>query len=159
MTTEPSPEAKALAYVEGLGLNSVYEGVLATRQELDRKQLELHGIRAERRRLEALRQDLEMEVAERVRSSDPSMSAASFDRQLKIELSNSAEVRETKDMLIELANNHDLLEWEVSILETDVKIAVARLHELGGYFQFMAVLKSTSEAKRSQETPRDGNPW
>lgn len=161
MTTESSPEAKSLAYVEGLGLNSVYEGVLATRKELDTKQEQLHEVRKERRRLEALRQDQEMEVAETLRSSGE-MSQAAFDRQLKIDISNNADVRETKDMLLDLANQADMLEWEIGMLETDIKISVARLHELGGYFQFMAVLKSTSEARIAREAKQsreDGNPW
>ena len=160
MTTEPSPEVKALTYVEGLGLNSVYDNALAARKELEEKHVELHEVRSERRRLEALRQDLEMEVAEFRRSVNPDLSVSAFDRQLKIDLSNNADVRETKEALAELANRSDLLEWEVSVLETDIKIAVARLHELGGYFQFMAVLKSISEAREAREAKRpDGNPW
>lgn len=159
MSTDPTPEVKAFRYVESLGLNSVHEHALAARKELGDKILELHAAKARRRSLESLRTDLEMAVIEDEHRKHTDLSVAAMDRHLKVEFSNNGELREAKDDLIAVASDIDLLEFEVSLLETDIRIAAARLHELGGYFQFMAVLKQAETTRKTSETIDTDDPW
>lgn len=166
MSSNPVPEQKSLAYAEGLGLNSVYEESVAKSRALEAKNTELAALRSEKRRLEAFRADIEMEVAEDERGKHPDMSQAQMDKHLRIKYSNNSDIRETRDELSSLAGEIDFVEFQIEQLHTDIKIAVARLHELGGYFQFMAVIKQSSEARKSREANEaseakqaDGNPW
>lgn len=158
MTDQPSPEAKAMTYVTDLGTHTVYEDARARRTELEGKMQQLHESKNRKRTLEALRLDLEMEVTEDLRSREPSMSAAAFDRQIKVEFSNHGPLREVRDDLIATQGEIEWLEYEISLLKIDIEIAVARLHELGGYLQFMAVIKGISEARKRKEV-KDPDPW
>lgn len=159
MTTGPSPEKKALDYVESLGLNSVYNEALAARNELDEKHKQLLQLRGERRRQEQLLADLEMAVIEDERSRHPEMSQAAMDKHLKVAFSNNGDIRETREALSSLAGEIDFVEFEINRIHQDIKIAVARLEELGGYFQFMAVIKQANEARKASEARESGDPW
>lgn len=160
MPDTPSPEAKSLAYAEGLGLNSVYDEALVARKQLESKVNEIHEARSRKRTLENYRHDREMAILEEERGANSDMPIAALERHLKVVYSNDAELREIRDELLALQGDIDLWEYEMSLLESDIKIAVARLHELGGYFQFMAVIKSTSEARKAREAREaDKDPW
>jgi hypothetical protein len=43
--------------------------------------------------------------------------------------------------LLESIGDVEGLEYDRAMNETDIKIAVARLHELGGYFEYLAAIK------------------
>lgn len=160
MTQPPSPEAKSLAYAESLGLDTVYHEAISARNQLDEKHKHMLQLRGERRRVEQFKADLEMEVTERERAANPSMSQAQMDKHLKVAFSNEGDIREARDDLATLAGEIDFVEYEIDRIHQDIKIAVARLHELGGYFQFMAVVKQASEARKAKEAKQaDGNPW
>ena len=155
--TEQSPEAKSFSYVESLGVNSVYDDAKARRQELDSKMQTLHTCRSRKRELESLKVDVEMQVTEELRGEHPDWSVAEFDRQIKVAFSNEGRIREIRDELVMLQGEIELYEFDISLLEIDIKIATARLHELGGLLQFMAVIKGISAANRSQ-TKQEGEP-
>lgn len=156
MTATPSPGKKALDYAESLGLNSVYEAALEARRLIESRSAMLVDVRDKKRRNEEERINTEMEISERERAANPDLSMAAFERHLKVVFATDTTLRTIRDNLISLSGIIDQMEHEIDLLNTDIKIAVARLHELGGYFQFMAVIKSTSEAKKSRQ---DGNPW
>lgn len=162
MPQKPTPELKALKYVEGLGLNSVYEHAKERREWLVTIQDRLVQARDVKRRLEEKRLDREMEVSVDEHTKHTSMSATAMKDHLKIALQQDKQLSDIRVSIIGQQQVIDQLEFEVEQINVDIKIAVARLSELGGYFQFMAVLKA-SEAKRSQPSqakPReDGNPW
>ena len=158
MTSDPTPEVKALEYVNSLGLNSVHEEAQHKRVVLEDKGRTLAEFKARRRQLETYRADREMEVMEEERGRHPEMSQAQMDKHLKMAFSNDGDIRETRDELVSLAGDIDLTEFEVELLHQDIKIAVARLHELGGYFQFMAVIKQAEENRKAREAT-DKDPW
>jgi hypothetical protein len=158
MTQSESPEVKALRYVESLGLNSAYEHVQQVRKDLENKYVELNNLRNRRRTLEAFKADIEMEIIEDERSKHADMSQAQMDKHLKVLFSNHTDLRETRDEMYMLVGQIELIEHEIDLCNTDVKIETARLHELGGYFQFMAVLKQSQTSNTSNQT-EDGNPW
>lgn len=156
MTDDPTPEVKSLRYAEGLGLNSVWEESLVKRQALSEKVLDLSNARNRKRELEAYKTDLEMAATEEEYSKHPDLSVAAMERHLKLVFSNHAEIRETKDEITVVVGQVELLEHEIMLLKTDIEIAVARLHELGGYFQFMAVIKQAEITRKATESK---GPW
>lgn len=155
--TESSPERKGWDYALTLGVNSVYDEAVSRRNELERKQIQLHELRGRKRELESFRADVEMEVVEETRRSHPDWSVAEFDRQIKVAFSNESRLREVRDDLHNLQGDIDLCEYEITLIKVDIDIAVTRLTELGGVLNFMGVLKGISEAKQRQEKPSEAD--
>lgn len=158
MSSDPTPEKKALDYVTSLGLNSVYEQAVAAHENLKKNQDQLLGAKTAKRSLESHKTDVEMELMEEERSRHPDMSQAQMDKHLKVAFSNNAEWRETRDQIEARQSAIDAYETQQHLLDSEIKITVARLHELGGYFQFMAVIKQAGEARKAN-TRETGNPW
>lgn len=156
MSDQPSPEKKAFDYVESLGVHSVYDEALASRKALGDKVMELADLRSRRRTLESLKSDLEMAVVEEERHKHTDMSATAMEKHLKVAFSNNGDIRETRDELIMLAGQIEMTEHDVSLLEHDIRIAAARLHELGGLTNFMAAVK---QAETTRKTIENKGPW
>lgn len=158
-TPEPSPEKKALDYAEQqLEVHAVHQRALEARQKLEHQAQTLAELKQKRRVREQHLNDVEMVVIERERAKHPSMSQAQMDKHLKVEFSNDGDIRETRDELVDLAGSIDLVEWEIDLLNQDIKIAVARMQELGGYLNFLAAIKQAETTRKSTQRP-DGNPW
>lgn len=155
--SEVSSEAQSWNYALSLGVNSVYDGAIASRNELERKQQQLHDLRQRKRELEAFRQDVEMEVMEETRRSHPDWSVAEYDRQIKVAFSNESRLREVRDDLQALEGDIDLANYEITLTKADIDIAASRLTELGGVLYFMGVLKGSSAAKKSQAKPSEAD--
>ena len=153
-----SPERKALNYVEGLGLNSVYEQVLEVRRVLGDKVLDLSSLRADRRALENAKDDTEMEVAEQERAKRSDLSATAFKEHIKSVYYNNSDIQSLRSQISDVTSQIEVLEHEINLLNSDIKIAVARLHELGGYFQFMAVIKQAQSLREAKEID-EKDPW
>lgn len=155
---EPSPERKAFDYAEQvLGVHQIHDQALVSRNHLEELHKQLLAERNRRRQLESALRDREMEVAEEVYNQHANESQAARDRLLKVALNNDGDVRETKEDLVTLAGQIDFLEFEVERVTQDIKIAVARMQELGGYLTYLAVIKQASNARQSNTA--DGNPW
>lgn len=159
MTGEVSAGLKALNYAERqLGANSVYEDAQEARKKLEEALFELNSMRADKRMKEAFRLDREMELIEEERRNNPQESQAAFERRFKVVLSNDGDIRGVRDELTFLAGQIDDQERVVKLLSEDIQIAVARMQELGGYFQYLAAVKQASASLQVQPKP-DGNPW
>lgn len=159
MSTSSSPERKALDYAElTLGVHKVFEEAKEKRQALADANLKMLDLRAARRGQEQYLEDLKMEVIEEERSTNPSESQAAFDRRIKVVFSNNGAIREGRDRLLYLAGDIETVEYEIEMLTKDIQIAVARMQELGGYLQFLAVIKQAN-ASRETKNHTDGNPW
>lgn len=147
MTTppsSPSPGAKALAYAEDkLGVNSIYETALTKRNELDDILSELSELRDKKRALALSLEDKEMAVAADEWGKHPDMAVTRMEKHVKVAFSNDGEIREMREALAKVSGDIEGREFDKEMLETDIKIAVARLHELGGYFQYLAAIKTS----------------
>lgn len=161
MTDRPAEKSpsESIKYAEGLGLNSVHDAAVAGSQALEAKHQRLLELRSRRRQLEQFRLDREMELTEEQRGLNPEMSMSAFEKHMKVAFNNDGDIRETRDELSSLAGEIDFVEFEIDRISQDIKIAVARLHELGGYFQFMAVVKQADEARKAREARESGDPW
>lgn len=137
-----SAAVKALEYAEKtLGVHAVHESALVSRSALDDNLNDLSVARDKKRAIEALIQDEEMEIVSEERSKHPEMSQAQMDKHVKVAFHGSPKLRELRDQHTTLVSEIEGLEFDKIIIETDIKIAVARLHELGGYFEYLAAIK------------------
>ena len=148
--TDPTP-AESLAYAESLGVNSVYADALAKHNELGTKMLDLSNLKNRRRQLETYRSDKEMEVLEDEQGKHRDQSATWLKEHMKIVYSNTDDIRETRDELMNLAGEIELLEFEIDLLNQDIRISIARLHELAGYLQFMSVIKNVDYLRKAEQ--------
>lgn len=158
--TDPTSERKSLNYAETLGLNSVYDHAQERHKHLIVLQDRLAKARAEKRDLEAAKVNKEMEVAEEEYSKHTDMSATAMKEHLKAVFHKNDDLRNVRENLLEEQYVIDQLEFEIEQINIDIKIAVSRLNELGGYFQFMAVVKQAHEARKAREAREaDKDPW
>lgn len=140
----PSPALKALQYAEEkLGVNSVYETALSKREELDEVLSEISELRDKKRLLAMSLEDKEMAVAADEYGKHPDMAVTRMEKHIKVAFSNDGEIRSMREELAKVSGDIEGREFDRDMLETDIKIAVARLHELGGYLQYLAVIKSS----------------
>lgn len=150
---------KALDYAEQkLKVHAIYENAKLARQSLENVQAEILNLRSEKRSKEHSKATLEMELMERERAKDPSESVAAFERRFKVVLHNDGDIQGIVNDLFILASEIESLEYHSDILIKDIQIAVARMNELGGYFQYLAAVKQASAANTNSQI-RDGNPW
>ena len=141
---------KALRYAEeNLGVNAIFKECVEKREELDSLFTELSEARDKRRELEAAISDTELEVAADERGKHPDMSQAQMEKHLKIALHNNPKWRTSRSDLMELVGTIEGMEFDRSMLETDIKIAVARMQELGGYLQYLAAIKQSEVAREA----------
>lgn len=140
-----SAAQKALDYAENqLGVHTVYTETLAKREELDSLMTELAEARDGKRRFERQIADREMEILTNELSAHPEMSAAAMDKHLKRAYHSDPSLRELRESLVECVNTLDGMELDRSVLEVDIKIAVSRMSELGGYLQYLAAVKQST---------------
>lgn len=126
---------------ETLGVHRVYEEVVAKRNELDDILGELSDKRDKRRVIEQGISDREMDIVSDERGKHPDMSEAGMTRHLKTVFAKDPLIAPLRQQLLELNNDIDGLEFDKAMAEYDIKIGLARMNELGGYLQYLAVAK------------------
>jgi hypothetical protein len=147
----PGPGARALAYAQSLGVDTVYDELLTKRGELDQCLTELATLRDKKREDEILLQDREMEILADERGRHPDHSQAAMDRHLKLVHWSDEKCRSLRAQLAQVSADIDGLQYDRDMLETDIKIGVARLQELGGYLQYLASIKQAETARMTRE--------
>lgn len=144
VTSTVSPALKALQYAEQkLGVNTVHEEAVVAHQALDKLLTDLSEAKDQKREKEARLEDKMMEIVADERSKHPEMSEAGMTRHLKLAYSDDEEVRAYRDQIQSLTNSIEGIEYDKSFMETSIKIAVARMHELGGYLVYLASIKNS----------------
>lgn len=146
--------AKALAYAEDtLGVHRVYDDAAGFRIKLDEILTELSAARDKKRDLEFRLSDQEQLIAADEWGKHPDMAQTRMDKHLKSAFWKSDDWRTLREQLSSVTGEVEGLEYDKSIMETDIKIAVARMTELGGYLQFLAAVKIASVyAEETKET-------
>ena len=140
-----SPAAKALAYAEKeLGVHTVYEEARQARQFLESTLNMLRERRESRREEEARIESREMDIVADERGKHAGMSEAAMARHLKVVFHNDGYLRQLRTNLRELQDSIEGLEYDKVMAEVDIKIAVSRLQELGGYLQYLAAIKQSA---------------
>lgn len=147
--SDKSPERKSIEYAENLGLNTVYDQARVSRDRLDEALTELSELRDKKRALEARKLSREMDISIEEAGRHHDLSQAALDRHVKAVYHKDAELIEIRNELLQTVNDIEGQEYDIDLHNTDIKIAVSRLHELGGYFQFMAVVKQAAQARKA----------
>lgn len=144
---------KALKYAEdNLGVHRVHEEAVAYRNGLDEVLTELSDSRDHKRDLELQLHDREMQVAAAEYGKHPDMAQTRMDKHLKQALSQDAGWRELRNAISKVTGKIEGLDYDRAILEADIKIAVARLQELGGYLTYLAAIKQAENSYNSSQT-------
>lgn len=143
----------AIKYAEDtLGVHAAYNAAQTSRDSLDKILTDLGEARDQLRDREYRLADREMEVASDERGRHPEMSATAMEKHLKIALNNDDAVRELREQIARIRSDIEGCEYDREMAETDIRIQVARMNELAGYFQYLAVVKAV--ANRQEVTLR-----
>ena len=144
---------KALKYAEdNLGVHRVWLDAQAAREKLDALLTELSEARDTKRELELQLHDREMQVAAAEYGKHPDMAQTRMDKHLKQALSQDAGWRELRNAISKMTGEIEGLDYDRLITDADIKIAVARLQELGGYFTYLAAIKQAENSYHSSQT-------
>lgn len=135
----------AIKYAEGLlGVHDIFEETVEARVRLDKLLDELAKKRDDVRDKEFLLSDKEMEIAADERGKHADMSATAMEKHLKITFSNDGDVRGFREQIARIKSDIEGLEYDRSVCEHEIRIGCARMTELGGYFQYLAVIKAVA---------------
>lgn len=145
------PDAlKALKYAEDtLLVHEVYADAKIARERLDDTLTELGKERDKKRDLEFRLHDAEMEVASQEYGKHPDMAQTRMDKHLKVAITQDDTCRELREQLSRTTGDIEGLEYDKTIAEVDIKIAVSRMGELGGYLNYLAEIKRAASANNS----------
>lgn len=137
-----SEALKALKYAEeNLGVHKVYDDAHAGRLRLDDILTDLGKARDRKRDLEFRLHDTEMEIASAEYGKHPDMAQTRMDKHLKQALSKDDSWRELREQLSKITGDIEGLEYDRAVAEVDIKIAISRMSELGGYLVYLAEIK------------------
>lgn len=138
-----SKPSDAIKYAEEtLGIHEVFEETVEAKNKLDKILTEISEKRDQLRDKEFLLADKEMEIASDERGKHADMSATAMEKHLKIAYSNDGAVRGFREEIARLKSDIEGLEYDRSIEEHTIKIGCARMTQLGGYFQYLSVIKA-----------------
>lgn len=154
-----SKPADAIKYAEEtLGVHEVFTETVEAKTELDKILTELSDKRDALRDKEFLLSDKEMEIAADERGRHADMSATAMEKHLKIAYSNDGEVRGFREEIARLRSDIEGLEFDRSVQEHTIKIGCARMTQLGGYFQYLAIIKDVANRRPDAGTVAAANP-
>jgi predicted nucleic acid-binding Zn-ribbon protein len=142
--------AKALKYAEEtLRVHAVHNEALAARATLEETLDELKTVRDKRRDLEFRIADCEQEVASDERGRHPDMSATAMEKHLKAALYKTDSWRNLREQLSKVIGDIEGLEHDKHLADTDIKIAISRMGELGGYLSYLAEVKRAANTREA----------
>ena len=141
MSTESSAAIrKAVSYAEvRLSVHDVYNEAVTAHKALDDCLNRMADCRDSKRTWESATIDREMDLSADERGKHDDMSDAAMGRHLKIVFRQDTFLTEARGTLNTITSDLEGLEYDRAMSETGIKIAVARMIELGGYLQYLAV--------------------
>lgn len=131
---------------EQLGVHSVYQDAKLARANLQAVVDEIFKARLRKREAEAQIADREMELASEEWGKHPDLSAAKMDQHMKVAKQTDLRCRELRRVIFDATSRIEGQETSRVLFEADLKIAVSRLQELGGYLNFLAAIKQAHNA-------------
>jgi hypothetical protein len=138
---------KGIKYAEEqLGVHQTHSAALIARENLMAALERLSTLRDKKRALENQLTEQEMVIASDEWGKHHDMSAARMETHLKIAKSKDPILQQLREDLRTINFDIESAENVRVISEADIKIAVGRLHELGGYLEYLAAIKNASEA-------------
>lgn len=149
-------QAKALAYAEdSLGVHRIWveaESVTVRLQELYRMRA---GFEAETRTLNLQVEKRKNQILVDTSLANPEAGPTAMDRLVKLANAQDENLDRLHELLAEAMGRRDSIEAEIRGAETNHKAYLARMKELGGYFEYLATIKAaqTSAMEVAQQWP------
>lgn len=155
-----APKPPALAYAEDvLGVHNVWDEAQGVVIDLNEELDGLDKAQDARRALDQQVEDLKMDILIEERGKHADHTQAAFDRHLKEVYHKHEGLRQLvqqRNMQAGVVTGHEI---EITYLKSRVTILSARMTELGGYFQYLAVTKQAALAEQTtQPTPSGEHP-
>jgi len=146
--------AKALAYAEQeLGVHRDYQVATEQLESLDATLADLDKAQDRRRKLEEDYADREVELISEMRGIHPNMSDTRFKSEFKGWERTDQALRELRVELFKVRSEIQGLELDAEMARLRIKVSCSRMEELGGYLNYLAVVKTQAEqSKNTQET-------
>lgn len=153
-----APKPPALAYAEDqLGVHNVFDEAQGVQMDLDEALSALDKAQDERRDLDHKIDDREMDILILERGKHADHSEAALSRHLKEVYFKDETLKRLKMERNAKAGECTGLELDISYLKARVTILSARMTELGGYFNYLAVTKlATIQAERTTTPTKPG---
>ena len=143
---------QALEYAERhLGVHKVYEEAQVHAAKLAELRGQLATQRAEKATAEDEYQTAEYAFITDQRTQLAEMSQTAFDKAIKAAVHNEPNLRALRGALAQRSANIDQTEARVAQVRVDVEISLARMTELGGYFEYLAAIKRAETAEKYLE--------
>jgi hypothetical protein len=149
---------KALTYAQDtLGVNKIWEDANALTSVINSLQQTWSGldnsVRTTNYEIDRRKNEILVDCASHAADGE---SAAAFERRVKLAQAGDEQLINLHKMLLDDSNNRSAIETQIRSVETNLKAHVARLNELGGYFQYLA---SAKDAQTAQMAQVNNYPW
>lgn len=146
--TEKSAARKALDYAEEeLGVHAVYEQAKADLKLLNEQRVEMANLRHNKAACEAEISYRELEIRSDELAKHSEMSVAAMERHLKDKFHGDPSLASLRADLAAFNQDIGMKQTIIDTLADSLKISTARMTELGGYLQYLAVIKTANIAK------------
>lgn len=143
--------SKAVRYAEDtLGVHMAHDQAVNSRHYLDQIFTDLAALKDTKRSLEDSIRDREMDLLAGEWADNPEFSATKMDNHMRVVKHGDPFLAECRQKHSKVSSEIEGLEYDKVIAEADIKIAVARLHELGGYLQYLAAVKEAETARKTE---------
>lgn len=153
---------KALQYAEQeLGVHTVYREAEQLVEEIDRISAELDVWHDDKRSIVEDIADREALLLGEERARHPEMSATGLDQHLRSQKRLDPELKTLRDKLNQRLADISGGEYDLAVLNSRLRIKVARMEELGGYLNYLAAVKQDSiglAVSRSHEANKATQP-
>jgi chromosome segregation ATPase len=161
MTEQTASSGKrAIDYAEHvLGVHSVANNAEAARNKLDET---LTALSEERDKLNSVKDqitEIELEIIGDERGKHPDMAQTQMNQHVKIAFAHSGKLQSLKKQQREIESAIDGLQMDERMAEVDIKMCTARMIELGGYFQYLAIAKWFNEKGAANAPAVNQGPW
>lgn len=148
----------ALDYAESqLGVHAVYEHTQTHLESFDMERSRLDNLRKLKTEKEADYTFAEYEFISEARANDPDSSQTAFEKAVKRLVALNPRLRELRKELADLAYEIDMSETSVARYRMMTELGIARMNELGGYFQYLAAIKQAETASKATSVPVPGD--
>lgn len=139
-----SAAQRAVSFAERQGLNSVYE-------EAKNLEDDLRVINKESTRLADVKREIlekisvvEADLTLNERAKESAMSATAFEQHIKLVIRKDRNLQSLRLELRTAQSQHDYMEANSKEVIEQIRLRTARLNELGGYFNYLAAIRSTT---------------
>jgi hypothetical protein len=140
-----TPEAKALAFANAQGYQTTYNEARDTQLNLEDHLAQVPSVKNEKRITEQYMLDRDIELLLTVRKNlGPTASQASVEREHKIGLNVDPEMKRHRSDLRLQQLKLDDLESGIKSCEFELRLLTGRLNQMGGYFNYLAAVKSAA---------------